>query len=232
MYQRVSHATGRPSISNSCDLESGAGLSTPSQSYGIDADLISKSLENVNNFARRFTEKFPQVFMHESKKSKDIDILNFAKRFTDKQPQVLMYEINANGESDYKNITLRELLHYVNDETIDPEFLHMNARPPSTGPGASIRRSFSVASFAEGAKTSRSRSGSRLPAPIPDLNFSMFAGIAESDSTDNEAAFNVIGELRLRDLRRLDFQFNPNEERSLFIRRHAVMFAIVSTAFT
>lgn len=36
-----------------------------------------------------------------------------------------------------------------------------------------------------------------------------------------------VGELRLRDLRRLDFQFNPNEERALLVRRHVVLFAMV-----
>lgn len=32
--------------------------------------------------------------------------------------------------------------------------------------------------------------------------------------------------LRVRDLRRLDFNFNPNEEPSIWVRRHAVMFSV------
>lgn len=58
----------------------------------IDEDLIRKSLDHVNNFAKRHTEKLPQV---------------------------RMYEINSSGESQYKIITLRALLHYVNDTIPD-----------------------------------------------------------------------------------------------------------------
>lgn len=43
-----------------------------------------------------------------------------------------------------------------------------------------------------------------------------------------DQTYEAIGALRLRDLRRLDFQFNPNEERSVLIRRHAVLFAMVT----
>ena len=45
-------------------------------------------------------------------------------------------------------------------------------------------------------------------------------------STEDDS-YDATGALRLRDLRRLDFQFNPNEERSVLIRRHAVLFAVV-----
>ena len=37
---------------------------------------------------------------------------------------------------------------------------------------------------------------------------------------------SAVSELRLRDLRRLDYQFNPNEEKSVLVRRHAVLFAM------
>jgi hypothetical protein len=43
-----------------------------------------------------------------------------------------------------------------------------------------------------------------------------------------EGGTECVGELRLRDLRRLDFLFNPNEERALLVRRHVVLFAMVS----
>jgi len=38
--------------------------------------------------------------------------------------------------------------------------------------------------------------------------------------------YNVINNLRLRDLRRLDFKFNPSEEKSVLIRRHTVLMAM------
>eukprot|EP00600_Ochromonadales_sp_CCMP1393_P000073 CAMPEP_0174982286 /NCGR_PEP_ID=MMETSP0004_2-20121128/16409_1 /TAXON_ID=420556 /ORGANISM="Ochromonas sp., Strain CCMP1393" /LENGTH=824 /DNA_ID=CAMNT_0016234221 /DNA_START=61 /DNA_END=2535 /DNA_ORIENTATION=+ len=49
---------------------------------------------------------------------------------------------------------------------------------------------------------------------------------SDGTTSGDPVIYNVIGELRLRDLRRLDFQFNPNEERSVLIRRHAVLFAM------
>ena len=48
---------------------------------------------------------------------------------------------------------------------------------------------------------------------------------------DHNKAYDSVRELRLRDLRRLDFQFNPNEEKLILIRRHAVLFAMVSRNF-
>jgi hypothetical protein len=51
-----------------------------------------------------------------------------------------------------------------------------------------------------------------------------------STATGTASPILATGALRLRDLRRLDFQFNPNEERSVLIRRHAVLFAMVSVA--
>eukprot|EP01034_Spumella_vulgaris_P025879 gene25879-32385_t len=48
----------------------------------------------------------------------------------------------------------------------------------------------------------------------------------ESLTDDQPTNFSAVSELRLRDLRRLDYQFNPNEEKSVLIRRHAVLFAM------
>ncbi len=41
-----------------------------------------------------------------------------------------------------------------------------------------------------------------------------------------QKGYDSVRELRLRDLRRLDFQFNPNEEKLILIRRHAVLIAM------
>ena len=55
----------------------------------------------------------------------------------------------------------------------------------------------------------------------------------DSQSNSNSKRFSediiehsAVSELRLRDLRRLDYQFNPNEEKSVLVRRHAVLFAM------
>jgi hypothetical protein len=68
------------------------------------------------------------------------------------------------------------------------------------------------------------------PHPIPTQP--AVHGVHDIAASNTAAAAPILatGALRLRDLRRLDFQFNPNEERSVLIRRHAVLFAMVSTA--
>lgn len=48
------------------------------------------------------------------------------------------------------------------------------------------------------------------------------ATVAANRSAKQSAAIN----LRVRDLRRLDFNFNPTEEPSIWVRRHAVMFSV------
>lgn len=41
-----------------------------------------------------------------------------------------------------------------------------------------------------------------------------------------DGEYSAVSEVSLRDLRRLDFLFNPNEEKSVLIRRHAVLIAM------
>jgi len=220
---------GMHNTSTQRDLEAGIVHNAAGNHFynaDIDVDLINRSLAHVNNFAKRHTEKLPQV---------------------------LMYEINSTGESCYKTITLRELLQYVNDETEPttpesdnlpiPEMNSNRVLPPtglksySTGTGTSskqggLRRSGSSSAnlnqkeYARDRETPRQRQVEehREQEPIAGR------GYARSDfESVFDDAYNVIGELRLRDLRRLDFQFNPNEERSVLIRRHSVLFAMVNS---
>eukprot|EP01031_Cornospumella_fuschlensis_P049549 gene49549-60663_t len=56
--------------------------------------------------------------------------------------------------------------------------------------------------------------GQKLPSATPNA----------ADDLDKDV--NVVSSLRLRDLRRLDYAFNPNEEKSILIRKHAVLFAM------
>lgn len=57
-----------------------------------------------------------------------------------------------------------------------------------------------------------------------------YLDFVNDDSNEiSKDTYDVIGALRLRDLRRLDFQFNPNEERSILIRKHVVLFAMASS---
>lgn len=158
-----------PSSADAASSQHSVGIKSTSAA-GIDEDLIRRSLDHVNNFAKRHTEKLPQV---------------------------LMYEINTSGESRYKSITLRSLLQFVNDTIPDLDLFNNATQhyPATTEEGGEPNPAYTT----------------------PESNL--------------EEEHTVIGELRLRDLRRLDFLFNPNEERAVLIRRHAVLFAIVSAIF-
>lgn len=210
------------------DLEAGIVHNSAQNHYynaDIDVDLINKSLAHVNNFAKRHTEKLPQV---------------------------LMYEINATGDSCYKTITLRELLQYVNDET-EPTTPESDHNPAPEASSSRVLPPTGLKSYSTG--TSSMQGGLRRPGSSANLNQKEYfrereggretprqrqlEEHREQEPTGGRYArsefesvfddsYNVIGELRLRDLRRLDFQFNPNEERSVLIRRHSVLFAMVS----
>jgi len=190
----------------------------------IDTDLINQSLDKVNNFSKR--------------------------RNTDKLPPVLMYEICSTGESSYKNITLRELLNTVNDqaneidaaairevgskckidEAKDEPHAEEHHRPFSN-PGdhsPSIPRQTITSDGHRKIVGSKTIYESRYN--FSDHHHGQSARTQDHESPSNvpEETYDATGGLRLRDLRRLDFQFNPNEERSVLIRRHAVLFAMVS----
>ncbi len=130
----------------------------------------------------------------------------FAKRHTEKLPQVVMYEIDSTGKSCLRKITLRALFQFVND-TI-PE-LNLFTGAAQHFPTTEISPTNPLS---KGINVHNMKGNSRIGMP------------AEKSSEDEHT---VIGGLRLRDLRRLDFLFNPNEERAVLIRRHAVLFAIV-----
>jgi len=226
----------------------------------IDIDFINRSLDHVNNFAKR--------------------------RNTDKLPPVLMYEINSTGESMYKSMTLRELLNYVNDEANELDDAAMmeaimahnrkleeqdrQNHDKEKNSNSKSAEASKATTAAAGAKTSENRAPSpatlrRAPSPVSlmegrrlagagaqnlaqskpiyESRYNLAANLPTSNSSGNlasaqqevnladaspEETYDATGGLRLRDLRRLDFQFNPNEERSVLIRRHAVLFAMVS----
>lgn len=117
-----------------------------------------------------------------------------------------MYEIFSSGESCYKSITLRELLQYVNETATNNN-------------GSADDQYPAMQKADESFKASKTYLRTEKFSTKPEQSSGGAAG--------SEEAYDVIGELRLRDLRRLDFQYNPNEERSVLIRRHAVLFAMV-----
>ncbi len=169
---------------------------------------------------------------------------NASKR--EKLPPILMYEINCLGESVYTNMTLRELLNYVNQEAqeLDEDFYrkaleqqHRLAQTPHQQPDAQANRaekshqSGSDQQLQQGNHRSHEVSSSSTY-PQSSLHSSTTSIHRNSHiASSTTKAFDTVRELRLRDLRRLDFQFNPNEEKLILIRRHAVLIAMVCCGY-
>ncbi len=140
--------------------------------------------------------------------------VNTRGRTTDKLPPVLMYEITSDGGSQYKEMTLRELLDYVNREAtkIDDEATERDA----------VKRAKD--------EVSRTKSSSYMQDNTfkadDDEDLFSYQGDEISSKLSQEEPMTCAVTLRLRDLRRLDYQFNPGDENTILIRRHAVLIAI------
>ena len=125
-----------------------------------------------------------------------------AKRHADMHHPVYMREILATGKSCSLDLSLRQLQTGVNRAADNIDL----------GAIDSTRHSFSDPSFA--------------PSPHKTSKFSIpFRSntVEIMDSTD--ASLGAI-HLRIRDLRRLDFNLNPSEEPSFWVRKHAVLISI------
>lgn len=158
----------------------------------VDVSQVDRSLCEVNNFTN-------------------------TQRTADKQPNVLMYEITSHGDSQYKEMTLRELLKYVNDEAtkIDEVATERDAKQAREQEDQT-----------SGVKGISYMQDDTFDAEDRDT-FNAVDGVSSKSSYGGEGVTtSAVTELRLRDLRRLDFHFNPNEEKTIIIRRHAVLFAM------
>lgn len=141
-------------------------------------------------------------------------------RTTDKLPPVLMYIITSDGGSQYKEMTLRELLSYVNGEAtkIDEEAAERD----------SLTRAKEQKIIAKMANTSYVQDNTFKIDDDEDLmpSYDYQGDECSSKLSQDEPTPCAVTELRLRDLRRLDYQFNPGEENAILIRRHAVLVAM------
>ena len=150
----------------------------------IDLDRIQNSLAKVNTFKK--------------------------KNAGDKSAHVLIYEINAGGVGAYKQMTLKELLSYVNYEA---HHLDAGASTITTEISKVVKSGFS--SFFGSAPPEVHK-----PEPPKEVNPHV------PTPHPHHMVYNTGSELSLRDLHRLDYLFNLNEEKSLLVRRHSVLFAM------
>jgi hypothetical protein len=142
------------------------------------------------------------------------------KKLHDRQQNVMMLEITSDGNGDYKLMSLRELLAYINNiaTEIDNKYLHQ-FKLKSLKEMSSLNLASQVGAAAKGAQA---QSGRITPA-TSSLQFID----DDKESTGNKDQKSMGAQyLRHRDLRRLEYNFNPLGEPSLFVRRHAVLLSL------
>ena len=166
----------------------------------IDLDNIVNSLKKVSNFS--------------------------PKRQTDIIPLVLIYEISDNGESTYRKMSLRELLNYVNVEAHALDAVKTEADKWSA---LHIRNSNAAYSnlahhLCDLNTDNNFMSQSTQQSHIHHTN--IHNDHHHNTEKHSTGGYNTSSELNLRDLHRLDYLFNLNEEKSVLVRRHAVLFAM------
>lgn len=226
--------------------ESSAG-GVGSAAADIDLEAISKSLDHVNNFSkRRNTDKLPPVLMYEIRATGESSYKSITLR-------ELLNDVNDEANDIDDTAMLEAIIAFKRkleertrpdpDDTARPKSA---AEPPRAPSPATLRRPPSpvsrvleqrrpsIATANQGLPGSKAIFESRfnLPGNGPNgsngNNGTASNYSASSKPEAEEETYDATGGLRLRDLRRLDFQFNPNEERSVLVRRHAVLFAMVS----
>eukprot|EP01035_Chromulina_nebulosa_P018929 gene18929-24736_t len=175
-----------------------------SRSFHGDTDLI----ELINSATKSKNHDYAAIGSDTNSNKEQIDhyyssfeSINpiLLKKLADKQQTVLVVEITPNSDTTYKQLSLRDLLAYINKEavTIDAS----NSKPNGT------------------INPSTTNSNSSLEELINEDN-------RLRSSVYDRRKESVVGLLKHRDLRRLEFQFNPLGEPTILVRRHAVLISL------
>ena len=213
----------------------------PSTESSIEMEGVTKSLENINNFSKmRQNDKLPPVAMYEINKTGD----TFHAKITLRE---LLFLINeeaialdrATAANPYHPPSL--LLNHSSSrlspknsvQDLDAQFRGPLRYPSVSGFGTNQGKplqhhSSDLYDMHYGAAKGTTSTSTVCNATTTSANSTESTTATVGTPTADDADVDMVGLLRLRDLRRLDFQFNPNEERSVLIRRHAVLFAMVS----
>jgi hypothetical protein len=125
-----------------------------------------------------------------------------AKRHADMHQPVFMREVMSTGEASSLQLSLRKLQARVNRiaKVLDSDD---RAMVPS------VRESFTFPADLS-------------PLPKKGKGLSRPMSVEQMEDGDQSGVIN----LRIRDLRRLDFSINPSEEPSFWVRKHAVLVSI------
>lgn len=129
--------------------------------------------------------------------------------------EILSFVIDINGNTHLAETSLRDLMNEINTAILELDGDMANEETSSPfQPTVRIDKSENDTKTARRARFVKGL----------DLHGSISGATQFSIDT-------FVSLLKLRDLRRLDFNFNPNEEKSFLIRRHVVLFAMVKLFF-
>jgi hypothetical protein len=245
------HSSASVSEGDSSEHGSGRLRSLSGASAEIDLDHINRSLEHVNNYSkRRLTEKLPPVLMYEitSDGESCYKSITLRELLNDVNEEAAGIDRRHTRKPETKRSASAPPLQQdskPDDEHPPAKKAEHQRRPSGTQPSPALSAA-AAAAFEPIAVPPRRSSVQPLAAtkslyemkytsgnPSPAIGIGIGIGAERPPSPTPmeqepaiEVSYDATGSLRLRDLRRLDFQFNPNEERSVLIRRHAVLFAM------
>ena len=190
------------------------------------------SAENMTNVPPRMVKYDSMLSMTENPESlvELTDKLQYinpfaAKRHEEMQHPVYMREILPTGTSCSLELTLRQLQVYVNrianlidlekaeEITEIPKAMHRDPARQSMMMRTLGRKSFADPFFMESSSGTMKRTSN------------IILGRSNSITEPTDVSVGAI-QLRIRDLRRLDFNLNPSEEPSFWVRKHAVLISI------
>ena len=142
---------------------------------------------------------------------------NPLKKTSEKQQTILVKEIFSTGGSEVRELSLRNLLDHVS------KIIHEDIAKCSNfgAQQASLNESLDV-----GIPVASALNRDYIPARHNEAAEEEEVASTDVHSIANTAIDYVAGRLRVRDLRKVDFSFNPVEENSITVRRHAVLFCL------
>lgn len=170
-----------------------------------------------------------------------------SRKLSDKQQNIIILEIKQNGESSYKEMSIRDLLIYIEKETdlIEQEAgrrcstLGADSSSSSSGENGAgttgLFSQFSNKSHHSSQSLEMLESGGtqnkRRQSIVNNTGGGGGGGVGGSSKTNLQSSTNGlswapsqgINSIKNRDLRRLEYQFNPLGDPVILVRRHVVL---------
>jgi hypothetical protein len=142
-----------------------------------------------------------------------------SKQLLEKQQDSMVMIVDNEFESQYKQMSLRAVLQFVNDHVDKVDRVESAASKAA----ASVSGSLSGSGAATPTKVAHGIASSHVP--VPPAISSSSTGSNNNSSSSNKGSRSAVDRVQLRDIRRLDYTYYAHEEPFIFVRRHAVIFS-------